>query len=116
MVGSTAAFAVAMNEIASEVVLVDINEKLARAQSEDLFDATPFGSAVRVCAGDYEQLRGAGVVVICCGTAQRPGGETRLHLQSRNAAIFRQVVPRLVEAAPDAVLIVACNPLDIMTG
>jgi L-lactate dehydrogenase len=115
MVGSTAAYAVVMNEIAHEVVLVDINEKLARSQAEDLFDATPFGSAVRVSAGDYEQLRGAQVVVLCCGAAQRPGGETRLQLQGCNAAIFRQVVPRVVEAAPDAVLIVASNPLDVMT-
>lgn len=115
MVGSTAAYAMVLNEVAHEVVLVDINEKLARSQAADLFDATPFGSAVRAHAGGYEQLEGAAVVVLCCGVAQKPGGETRLQLQGRNAAIMRQVVPRVVKAAPEAVLIVASNPLDVMT-
>ncbi|MBV8231793.1 MAG: L-lactate dehydrogenase [Planctomycetaceae bacterium] len=115
MVGSTAGFAVVMNEIADEVVLVDLNERLAQAQAEDMFDATPFGSAVRISAGHYEQLRGAQVVLLCCGVAQRPGGETRLQLEGRNAAIFHQVVPQVVKAAPDAVLVVASNPLDVMT-
>jgi L-lactate dehydrogenase len=115
MVGSTAGFAVVMNGIADEVVLVDINDKQARAQAEDLLDATPFGDAVRVSAGDYEPLKGAQVVLLCCGVAQRPGGETRLQLASRNAEIFREVVPQVVAATDDGVLIVATNPVDVLT-
>ena len=115
MVGSTAAYAIALEEIAHEIVLVDIDQKLAHAQAEDLFDATPFGSAVRAWAGGYEELKGASVVVLCCGVAQKPGGETRLQLQGRNAAIFREIVPQVVKSAPDAVLVVASNPLDVMT-
>jgi L-lactate dehydrogenase len=114
MVGSTAACGLVMMRAASEVVLVDINEKLARAQAEDILDVTPFGSPARVSAGQYEQLRGAGVVLLCCGVAQRPG-ESRLQLLQRNAAIFREVVRRVVDAAPDAVLVVASNPVDVMT-
>ncbi|MBV8106293.1 MAG: L-lactate dehydrogenase [Hyphomicrobiales bacterium] len=114
MVGSTAAYAVALLEAASEVVLVDVNETLAEAQAEDILHAGPFLSPTRVSAGQYEQLHGAGVVLLCCGVAQHPG-ETRLQLLQRNAAIFRQVVPQVIAAAPDAVLVVASNPCDVIT-
>jgi L-lactate dehydrogenase len=114
MVGSSAAYAIAMTEAASEVILVDLNEKLAQAQAEDILHATPFVSPVRVVAGSYDQLREAGIVVLCCGVGQRPG-ETRLQLLERNAAVFRQVVPQIVTAAPEAVLVVASNPVDVMT-
>ncbi len=113
-VGSAAAYAIVMTNAASEVVIVDVNEKLALAQAEDISHATPFAAPARVWAGLYEDLQGAGVVVLCCGTNQRPG-ETRLQLLQRNAAIFREVVPRIIAAAPDAVLVVATNPVDIMT-
>ena len=114
MVGSSAAYAVVLLGAASEVVLVDANEKMARAQAEDILHAGPFLSATRVSYGHYDQLRGAGVVLLCCGMAQRPG-ETRLQLLQRNADIFRDVVPKVVAAAPDAVLVVATNPCDVMT-
>ena len=114
MVGSTAAYAVVMAGAASHVVLVDINEKMARAQAEDILHATPFAAPVRVSAGRYDQLRGAGVVLLCCGVAQR-SGETRLQLLQRNAGVFRAVVPEVAAAAPDAVLVIASNPVDVMT-
>jgi L-lactate dehydrogenase len=103
-----------MTGTASEVILVDLNEKLAQAQAEDILHATPFASPVRVVAGRYEQLRGASVVALCCGVGQRPG-ETRLQLLERNAAVFHQVIPQVVTAAPEAVLVVASNPVDVMT-
>jgi len=114
MVGGAAAYAVVMNGEASEVVIVDVNEKLARAQAEDISHATPFAATSRVWAGPYDDLEGAGAVLICCGTNQRPG-ETRLELLQRNAAIFHEVIPRILAAAPEAILIVATNPVDIMT-
>ena len=114
MVGSSAAYAIVKTGAASEVVIIDVNEKLARAQAEDISHATPFASQVRVSAGDYGDLDGAGVVLLGCGTAQRPG-ETRLQLLKRNAAIFGEVVPRVLARAPDAILVVATNPVDIMT-
>src|SRR5271165_3995573 len=107
-VGSAAAYAIVMTGAASELVIVDANEKLARAQAEDISHATPFAAPVRVTAGPFEDLDRAGVVLLCCGTGQRPG-ETRLQLLQRNAAIFQEVVPRVVAAAPDVVLVVATN-------
>jgi L-lactate dehydrogenase len=115
VVGGTAGFALVSTETADEVVLVDISAQHARAQAEDMFDATPFGAAVRVAAGGYEQLEGAQVVLLCAGVSQRRGGETRLQLEGRNTAIFREIVPQVVAAASDAVLIVATNPVDVMT-
>ena len=113
-VGSSAAYAMVMSGAASEVVLVDLNEKLARAQAEDILDATPFASPVRISAGGYSQLAEAEAVVLACGVGQRPG-ETRLELLARNATVFKQVVVQVVEHAPNAILIVATNPVDIMT-
>jgi len=113
-VGSTAAFAMAMNGAASEIVLVDFNEKLALAQAHDIAHAIPFAHAVVVRHGDYAELAGAGVIVLSAGVGQKPG-ETRLQLLERNAAVFADIIPRALAAAPDAVLLVATNPVDVMT-
>jgi L-lactate dehydrogenase len=114
MVGGSAAFAAVMTGVASEIVLVDVNEKLAQAQAEDILHAVPYAHPARVFAGNFEELNGSAVVLICCGVAQRPG-ETRLQLLKRNAAIFADVIPKVVAAAPDAVLVAASNPVDLMT-
>ncbi|HXK95314.1 MAG TPA: L-lactate dehydrogenase, partial [bacterium] len=113
-VGSAAAYAMTLQGAASEIVMIDINAPLARAQAEDILHATPFASPVRITAGDYPQLAGAGLVILACGVNQRPG-ETRLQLLERNADIFKQVVPRVLESAPDTVLLIASNPVDILT-
>ena len=113
-VGSTAAYAMAIMGAASELVLVDINPKLAQAHAEDILHATPFSAAVRIAAGDYPSLGGAKVVVLACGVAQKPG-ETRLQLLERNVHIFQQVVPQVLQYAPETILLLASNPVDIMT-
>ena len=69
---------------------------------------------MEVRAGGYEDLAGCNVVVLCAGVGQKPG-ETRLQLLQRNALVFRQVVPQVVKHASDAVLVVATNPVDVMT-
>lgn len=113
-VGATAGFAMVMGGAASEVVLVDMNEKLAAAQAQDIAHAVPFARACQVRSGPYAELAGAGVVVLAAGVAQKPG-ETRLQLLERNAKVFGAIIPRALAAAPDAVLLVATNPLDVMT-
>ena len=113
-VGSSAAYAMMLNAVGSEIVLVDLNEKLADAQATDISHGVPFGSPVWVHAGDYAQLDGAAVVVIAAGVAQKPG-ETRLQLLDRNAAVFKAIVPRVLAATPDVILVIATNPVDIMT-
>lgn len=112
-VGGAAAFAVVMRGVGTDVVLVDRSRDLAEAQAQDVLHATPFAHPVRVVAGDYADLAGAGVVVLAAGANQKPG-ESRLELLGRNAAVFRDVVPRVLDAAPDAILLVASNPVDVM--
>jgi L-lactate dehydrogenase len=114
MVGSAAGYALALRGAASRVVFVDMNADLARAQAEDIAHAVPFASATVVTAGDYADLAGAGVVILAAGVSQKPG-ETRLQLLSRNADVFRTVIGHVRAAAPDAILLVATNPVDIMT-
>lgn len=113
-VGSSAAYAMVLRGVASELVLVDANADLARAQAEDILHAVPFGSPVRVMAGDYADLVGARVVVLACGVNQQPG-ETRLQLLERNTAVFQQVMARLRPHAAGAILVVATNPVDLIT-
>jgi len=113
-VGSTAAYAMVLQGVGSEFVLVDINRKLADAHAQDILHATPFAHPARVAAGDYEDLKGADIVVIAAGVAQKPG-ETRLQLLERNAQVFADVVPKVCQNAPNAILLIATNPVDVMT-
>jgi L-lactate dehydrogenase len=114
LVGSTTAYAITLLGTAAEVVLIDLDRKLAVAHAEDILHATPFAAPVRLNAGNYASLRGAGVVVLSCGVAQREG-ETRLQLLDRNVDVFEDVVPKVLDHAPEATLLVASNPVDIMT-
>ncbi|MEM9474686.1 MAG: L-lactate dehydrogenase [Pseudomonadota bacterium] len=114
MVGSAAGYALALQGTAERIVLVDIDDKLARAQAEDIAHAVPFASSVQVEAAGYDGLAGCGVVIIAAGVSQKPG-ETRLELLSRNAEVFRAVIGEVRRAAPDAILLIASNPVDVMT-
>lgn len=113
-VGATAAYALLMQGIGREIVLVDLNKARAVAEAADLLHAVPFAHALNVSAGEYADLKGSRVVIITAGVGQRPG-ETRLQLLERNAAIFHEVVCNVVEQAPEAILLVATNPVDVMT-
>ncbi len=113
-VGASTAFALVMRGVAREIVLVDLNKERAQAEADDILHAVPFAHPVRVSAGNYNQLNGSKVVIITAGAAQKPG-ETRLELLARNAAIFRSIVPKVLENARDAILLVATNPVDVLT-
>lgn len=113
-VGATAGFALVMRGVGREIVLVDKNSARADAEVDDLSHAVPFAHPLDIRAGDYEDLAGCKIVVLCAGVGQKPG-ETRLHLLQRNAAVFGEVVPAVVKRAPEAVLVVATNPVDVMT-
>jgi L-lactate dehydrogenase len=113
-VGATAAYALVMRGVGRQIVLVDRNADRAAAEADDIRHAVPFAHPLHITSGDYQDLTGCRVVVLCAGVGQKPG-ETRLQLLQRNAAVFREVVPQTVEYAPDAVLIVATNPVDVMT-
>ncbi|MBV8191218.1 MAG: L-lactate dehydrogenase [Alphaproteobacteria bacterium] len=113
-VGATAAYAMTLRGVGSEILLVDRKADLAVAQAHDILDSTPWSYPIRVRAGEAADLDGAGIVVLAAGAAQKPG-ESRLDLLSRNAEIFAAIVPSVLAAAPDTIFLVASNPLDIMT-
>ena len=113
-VGSTAAYAMALMSAVSEIVLIDLNASLAQAQAEDILHATLFVRPIRITAGNYGDLAGAGLVVLACGVGQQPD-ETRLQLLERNVKIFESVTSQVVRAAPDAVLLITSNPVDLIT-
>lgn len=113
-VGATAAYALVMRGVGRELVLVDKNADRACAEADDIRHAVPFANPLEISAGDFDELSGCRVVVLCAGVGQRPG-ETRLDLLNRNAEVFHHVVPKVARRASDAVLVVATNPVDVMT-
>ncbi len=114
MVGSTIAHSLVMKEIAQEIAIIDINEKLVESQVMDLQHAVPFVGQTDVHIGSYDDCVDSAVVVITCGVAQKEG-ETRLQLVEKNAKIIRDIVPQIFEKNPDIVLIMVTNPVDILT-
>ncbi len=113
-VGSASAYACVLRGIGTELILVDRDVALAAAQAEDILHATPFAKAMPVRSGSYADLEQAGIVVISAGVSQKPG-ETRLDLLKRNTAILADIIPPILKAAPDTILVIATNPVDIMT-
>jgi L-lactate dehydrogenase len=113
-VGSTSAYAMVMRGVGREIVMIDLDKKRAQAEADDILHAAPFAEPVNVYAGDYADLVGSQVVILTAGVSQRPG-ESRLELLGRNARIFDAIVPQVFANAPEAILLVATNPVDIMT-
>ena len=118
-VGQACAFALLLRGSAREIVLVDRTAERAAGAATDMRYGAPLSPAVDITSGDWGDLAGAGVVLICAGVNEKSGGATsrddgrgRLRLLESNAAIFRDVVPRIVGAAPDAVLVAVTDPPD----
>jgi L-lactate dehydrogenase len=114
MVGASFAYALMQRGLANELVLIDADHARAEGEAMDLNHGLPFVRPMRISAGEYPQLEGCEIVVIAAGANQRPG-ETRLDLLQRNAGIFRAIVPQVVAANPDGLIVIATNPVDILT-
>ena len=114
MVGATFGYALLPSGLAPEIILIDANRARAEGEAMDLSHAMPFYRPINIRSGDYADCAGADVVVVAAGAAQRPG-ETRTHLAQRNAEIFRQIIPQVTRQAPDAILLIATNPVDSLT-
>ncbi|MFZ5479563.1 MAG: L-lactate dehydrogenase [Myxococcota bacterium] len=113
-VGATFAYALLLSGLASEIVLVDVDRGRLEGEVMDLVHTTPFSPAARVWAGELGDCAGAAVTVIAAGPGQRPG-QTRLDLARVNAGIVDALVPEVVRCNPDGVVIVATNPVDVLT-
>ncbi|HWQ04926.1 MAG TPA: L-lactate dehydrogenase [Longilinea sp.] len=113
-VGATFAYSLLISGLSSEIVLIDANQAKAEGEAMDLMHAVPLGRPARIWAGSYEDCAGAVVTVVTAGSAQRPG-ETRLDLAARNTEIFRQIIPNIVKNNSEGILVIATNPVDVLT-
>jgi len=113
-VGATFAYALAQSGLCDEIALIDKNDALAKGQALDLAHGQPFFPTVSIHSGDASDYVDARLIVLTAGAAQRPG-ETRLQLMEKNAAVVRSVVQEVLAHNTGAVLLVATNPVDVMT-
>ena len=113
-VGATIAYTLAIDGMASEILLIDINDKKAKGEAMDIFQGTPFCAPVNIHAGDYEEAVDSDVVIVTVGLARKPG-QTRIDLAQANVNIIKSVMPQITRYAPDAIYVVVSNPVDIIT-
>jgi L-lactate dehydrogenase len=118
-VGTACAMALLQRGTASEIVLVDLNERRATAVATDMRYGVPVLSPVTIRQGSYGDLASADLVMITAGVNEKNGGATdksdpegRLRLLDVNVPIYREIVPKVVQTAPDAVLMVVTDPPD----
>ncbi len=113
-VGSTIAYTLSNEDIASEIVLIDINKKKVEGEVMDIAQGTCFRDPVSIIAGEYEDAKDSDIVIITSGIARKPG-QTRIELTQTNVNILKSITPEIVKAAPNAIYIIVSNPVDIMT-
>lgn len=114
-VGATIAYSYLLSGSVTDLALVDINKNLAHGLEMDLEHARSLTPNVQITSGDdYKLCEGSNLIVITAGRRQKEG-ETRLDLVNGNKAIFADIIPKIVAAAPDAILLIVSNPVDIMT-
>lgn len=114
LVGSTTAYTLAIEGTAREIVLVDINKVRAEAEVDDIIHATAFKQDCTIYEGDYSDLKGADVVIITADGAPNFTA-SRLELVDGNTRMFKSIIPGLVKYAPDSIIVVTTNPVDVMT-
>lgn len=115
MVGSSIAFSLTMSSLVNEIVIIDINKAKAEGDALDLNHGMSLSSPKVIKAGEYEDIKGAKVVILACGVSQREG-ETRLELLGRNKAIFDSVIENMRPyLEKDVVILVVSNPVDILS-
>ena len=113
-VGATIAYTLSSQDIASEIVLIDINKQKAEGEVLDIIQGTCFRDPISIIAGDYEDAKDSDIVIITSGIARKPG-QTRLELTQTNVNILKSITPEIVKAAPNALYLIVSNPVDIMT-
>ena len=113
-VGATYAYALMLSGMAAEIVLINRNRERAEGEAMDLTHAVPFAQPTRIWAGEYEDCAGAAITVLTAGAASVEGGN-RLDLADTNGDIFRQIVPEVARHNPSGILLVASNPVDVLT-
>jgi L-lactate dehydrogenase len=113
-VGASIAYTLMLRGLARRILLVDAQPEKARGEALDLEHCTALVPAVEVRAVPLEEIAGSDIVIVTAGAKQKPG-QTRLELAGVNVGLFRALLPRIVERAPDAWLLIVSNPVDVLT-
>lgn len=113
-VGSTIAYTLTVMGLASEIVMIDINNEKALGEALDIRQGTPFCGACSIYAGDYRDAKDSDIVILTSGIARKPG-QTRLELAQTNVNITKSIIPEITKYAPEASYIIVSNPVDILT-
>ena len=113
-VGIRYAYALIMKGAARELVIVDLDRQRLEGEVMDLRHGAPYISPVKITAGDYADVKNSDLVVVTAGKKQKPG-QSRLELIKDNAELFKAVIPEIVRQAPEAVILVVTNPVDVLS-
>ena len=113
-VGSTIAYTLTVMGLASEIVMIDINEAKAMGEALDIRQGVPFCPPVSIYAGSYPEAENSDIVILTSGVARKPG-QSRLELAQTNVNIMKSIMPQVTKYAPDAMYIIVSNPVDILT-
>ncbi len=113
-VGSASVFSLMQSGLFSEIAMIDVDREKAEGEAMDISHGIPFASHMRIYAGDYEDVKDAGIVIITAGANQKPG-ESRLDLVKKNVGIFKKIIPTIMEQGFDGIILVVANPVDILT-
>ena len=113
-VGATIAYNLSQDDVASEIVLIDVNQGKAEGEVMDIIQGTCFRDPISITAGDYEAAKDSNIVIITSGVARKPG-QSRLELTQTNVNIIKDITPKIVAVAPNAKYIIVSNPVDIIT-
>ena len=113
-VGSSSAFSLMQSGMFTEMVLIDADKARAEGEALDISHGLPFAKPMKIYAGDYSNLKDAGLIIITAGANQKPG-ETRLDLVKKNIAIFKSIIPEIKKIDYKGILLIVANPVDILT-
>ena len=113
-VGSTIAYTMAVNGLASEIVMIDVNHEKALGEAMDILQGTPFCSPIKIYAGSYAEAADSDIVIVTSGVARKPG-QTRIDLAQTNVNIVKAITPEITKYAPNAIYIFVANPVDVLT-
>ena len=113
-VGATIAYKLSGEDIASQIVLIDINKEKVEGEVMDIKQGTCFRNPVSIIAGEYADAKDSDIVIITSGIARKPG-QTRIELTQTKVNIIKEITPQIVKAAPNAIYIIVSNPVDVLT-
>ncbi|MGP1613078.1 MAG: L-lactate dehydrogenase [Catonella sp.] len=114
-VGSASVFALMQSGLFSEIAMIDADMDKAEGEAMDISHGIPFAKHMRVYAGNYDDVRDAGIVIVTAGANQKPD-ETRLDLVHKNVGIFKSIIPEIASRDFKGILLIVANPVDILTA